>query len=252
MGNIKKVTLIGPQKKFLVGTIAKELTVHHYDVRRLEADSTRIGEGVDEDTIFFIYLEGEIDQSMLRKVDELVDQHDIKVYLFGEANDIREATTILPEYKQAGTFLRPINMKVVLNMLEDLQEKEAGAEKRKKILVVDDNGTMLRTIKTWLSGRYSVSMANSGAQAIAFLARNPVDLILLDYEMPVIGGPQVLKMLRAEPELQDIPVMFLTAKGDRESVLEVVNLHPEKYLLKTMSSAEIIANIDEFFAGREE
>nr|MCR5100441.1 response regulator [Butyrivibrio sp.] len=84
-----------------------------------------------------------------------------------------------------------------------------------------------------------------------FLAKNMVDLILLDYEMPVTNGPQVLEMLRSEPSTSTIPVMFLTAKGDKESVLKVVALKPEKYLLKTMPPAELISTIDEFFASHK-
>ena len=65
--------------------------------------------------------------------------------------------------------------------------------------------------------------------------------------MPVTTGPQVLEMLRSEPSTSGIPVMFLTVKSDKESVMKVVSLKPEKYLLKTMPPAELIANIEEFF-----
>ena len=51
---------------------------------------------------------------------------------------------------------------------------------RKRILVVDDDGMMLRTMKNWLSKKYDVYMANSGMNAISLLAKNRVDLILLD------------------------------------------------------------------------
>ena len=112
---------------------------------------------------------------------------------------------------------------------------------------MDDDGTMLRTIKGWLSEKYQVFMVNSGVSAITFLAKNQVDLILLDYEMPVTPGPKVLEMLRSESATSDIPVMFLTVKSDKESVMQVLSLKPEKYLLKTMPPAELVANIVEFF-----
>ena len=54
-------------------------------------------------------------------------------------------------------------------------------------------------------------------------------------------------MMRSEPETSDIPVMFLTAKGDRESVMKVLDLKPEGYLLKTMKPAEIIESLETFF-----
>ena len=113
--------------------------------------------------------------------------------------------------------------------------------------MVDDDGTMLRTLKLWLSDKYQVYMANSGMNAISVLAKKKVDLILLDYEMPVASGPQVLEMLRSDPATKDLPVMFLTAKNDRESVMSVMGLKPEKYLLKTMPPDVLLRNIEEFF-----
>ena len=78
-----------------------------------------------------------------------------------------------------------------------------------------------------------VGMAANGVQAISYLTKNSVDLVLMDYEMPGANGPQVLSMLKTGSETGHIPVMFLTGKGDRESVPSVVGLHPEDYLLKT-------------------
>ena len=68
-------------------------------------------------------------------------------------------------------------------------------------------------------------------QAISYLAKNKADLVLLDYEMPIANGPQVLAMLKNDSQTGQIPVMFLTGHGDRESVLSVVDLKPVDYLL---------------------
>ena len=64
-------------------------------------------------------------------------------------------------------------------------------------------------VRDWLKGTYKVSMANSGLQAIKWLGKNKADLILLDYEMPVTSGPEVLKMLRSDEDTKHIPVFFL-------------------------------------------
>ena len=60
-------------------------------------------------------------------------------------------------------------------------------------------------------------------------------------------GAQVLKMIRSETELADIPVFFLTAKVDKASVSRVIPLKPEGYLLKSAKPAEIKKNIDRYF-----
>ena len=115
--------------------------------------------------------------------------------------------------------------------------------------MVDDDGTMLRMIKTWLSVKYRVYMASSGAIALNFLQGNTVDLVLLDYMMPQMDGPEVLKNIRMTNAISALPVMFLTSKSDKESVVTAASLKPEKYLLKTMPKAKLIRAIDEFFYG---
>ena len=65
--------------------------------------------------------------------------------------------------------------------------------------------------------------------------------------MPVISGAKVLEMIRSEVSTESIPVMFLTTKNDKESVMKVLALKPEKYLLKTMPPQDWIRDIDEFF-----
>ena len=124
--------------------------------------------------------------------------------------------------------------------------KKRPGDKR-KVLVVDDDGTMLRMIKTWLSVKYRVYMASSGKIAMNFLQTNSVDLVLLDYMMPQMDGPQVLVEIRKDDKLKDLPVMFLTSKSDKESVVSVAALRPAKYLLKTMPKAKLINSIDVFF-----
>ncbi len=80
------------------------------------------------------------------------------------------------------------------------------------------------------------------------MANNKPDLILLDYEMPITTGPQVLEMIRSNDSTADIPVMFLTGKGDKESVLRVLSLKPAGYILKTVDRTELRGNISKFFA----
>lgn len=87
--------------------------------------------------------------------------------------------------------------------------------------------------------------------AIKYLSTNRPDLVLLDYEMPIVDGRQVLGMIRSESEFSDIPVIFLTSKGDKESVMQVMDLKPDGYLLKTMPPEQIKQSIDTFFQRKK-
>lgn len=121
---------------------------------------------------------------------------------------------------------------------------------RKNILVVDDSDFMRARIIKLLSEDYTVFEANSSIAAIQSMTMNRPDLIVLDYEMPVCDGRQALEMIRTEKNTTNIPVVFLTGRGDRESVQKVMALKPEGYLLKTMPDEDIKKYIDTFLAKR--
>lgn len=133
----------------------------------------------------------------------------------------------------------------------DKEMEESNIGLKKKILVVDDSDFMRSRIVKLLEDDYEMLEANSSLTAIKNLASNRPDLIILDYEMPVCDGRQTLEMIRSEKDTADIPVIFLTGRGDRDSIQKVIELKPEKYLLKTMSDDDVKKNIDDFFAKRK-
>lgn len=244
----KRVLLVGGGKSFMVTSIAKELKEEGFEVIQANPNVTEVERIENKPTVYLVYID-DLDEMMEFFVylrDREVED-DLSISIIGSPDEVAKITSRVSSDRIAAVFERPVNVKELGRKMIDVVEKEGIRLQKKRILVVDDDGTMLRTIKSWLSDKYQVFMVNSGMAAITFLAKNEVDLILLDYEMPVTTGPKVLEMLRSESSTSDIPVMFLTNKGDKESVLNVVALKPEKYLLKTMPPAELIANIDEFF-----
>ena len=116
----------------------------------------------------------------------------------------------------------------------------------KNILIVDDDPAYAGMVKAWIKDFYHVDIVTAGVQAITFLAKKKVDLILLDYEMPVVDGPQVLQMLRQEEETAHIPVIFLTGVSTKEGVQRVMALKPDGYLLKSTTREDLL----NFLAGK--
>ena len=146
-------------------------------------------------------------------------------------------------------FIKPFNANEIRDKLQGISEQKAERIE-KTLLLVDDDAVMIRTLREGLSTSYKVLPANSGANALKILARAKPDLILLDYEMPEMNGPQVLETLRADPETANIPVMFLTAKSDSGSIERIEALKPEGHMLKTLPLREIKAIIQKFFDGK--
>lgn len=135
------------------------------------------------------------------------------------------------------------------NAMEEVQKylDRQAVKKKKKILVVDDSELVREAMKKLLGIDYEVMPVSSGLAALRSIILNRPDLILLDYEMPVCDGRQVLEMIRSEKDFADIPVFFLTGRSDKESVQKVLALKPAGYLVKSLQPAEIKKGIDTFF-----
>lgn len=88
---------------------------------------------------------------------------------------------------------------------------------RPKLLIVDDQPINIQVLYQVFSADHDVFMATSGAQALAVCASQSPDLILLDIEMPEMNGFEVCARLKANPDTQDIPIIFITAHIDEET-----------------------------------
>ncbi|EOS81274.1 hemerythrin-like metal-binding domain-containing protein [Dorea sp. 5-2] len=118
---------------------------------------------------------------------------------------------------------------------------------KRKVLVVDDSVTVRQGIRKLLDEDYDVTPAQSGTAALRCMILDKPDLVLLDYEMPVCDGQQVLEMMRSEEVFADIPIIFLTGRADPETVKKLIALKPDGYLVKGLKPAQIKQKIDEYF-----
>ena len=187
-------------------------------------------------------------ENILHFLTDSLEEREGKLVLIGDQDNISFVCDRVPGEIIYKTYTRPVDNSKFAENVSDFFEKIAHEEFKKHILIVDDDPQYLSLVRQWLKGTYKVSMANSGLQAIKFLGKNKADLILLDHEMPVTSGPQVLEMLRSDEQTSSIPVMFLTGKSDKKSVMEVVALRPEGYFLKSITREELLEKLKEYFA----
>lgn len=248
----KKVLLVSATNSFMVNAITRNIEKAGYIVNHVQPKVRVFTGRKTDEKVVLIYIDGDMEklsEFLVYIKDQISDGNfQAHIYLVGSDEEVSTAQDKIGTQNVRGAFLRPLNVKTLVEEMDGIFVLAKKDSDKKHILVVDDQGAELRKMKGLLEGRYHVHLANSGMKAIEFLVKNPVDLILLDYEMPVASGPQVLKMIRSESSTSSTPVMFLTSKSDRESVMNVVDLKPEKYLLKTMPSEAILENIDNFFA----
>ncbi|MBO4799747.1 MAG: response regulator [Lachnospiraceae bacterium] len=241
--------MTGEKESFLIRVLSKKITDNQIDCEFVPWRVNDLNDKWQDVSLFIVYMEeGDRppDDVWHFMVDKMSDEGG-QMFLIGEKSDVDIVVGSTPGELIGRFFYRPVNNdNFVSAVIEYIRKEEAGGEK-KSILIVDDDPGYLGVVREWLKGTYKVSMATSGVKAISWLAKHKVDLILLDHEMPVTSGPKVLEMLRSDEDTRSIPVMFLTGRGDKESVMKVLSLKPEGYFLKTIEKKELLQNLEEFF-----
>lgn len=121
--------------------------------------------------------------------------------------------------------------------------KKLQSTERKHVLVIDDDRIILKMLKTALSDNYDVTTMVNGVAAEKFLEAKNVDLVILDYEMPIETGAEVFRRIKRNPRIAHIPVCFLTGVSEREKIMEVMSLKPNGYLLKPIDMDMLSATV---------
>lgn len=114
-----------------------------------------------------------------------------------------------------------------------------------RILIVDDIPKNIQILGNILSKEnYQIAYAQNGRQALSITSHQEFDLILLDIMMPEMDGFEVCKALKARPETSDIPVIFLTAKADMNSIVKGFAVGGQDYITKPFNASELLARTE--------
>jgi len=160
-------------------------------------------------------------QKEVERQRESTKQPELDLNILGEEEDLEDISDLI----QAA-------QKRLTEMELSVEEATKPKSRKKHILVVDDDSSVLKLIKGYLTDQYDVATAINGKVAMRFLETKETDLVLLDYEMPIENGPSVLSKIRANEKIKDLPVLFLTGVSSREKIKEVLAMKPQGYLLK--------------------
>ncbi len=124
-----------------------------------------------------------------------------------------------------------------------------AADKNIKILVVDDFSTMRRIIKNLLRelGYNNVVEADDGNTALPILQKGGIDFLITDWNMPGMTGLELLKHVRADANLKDLPTLMVTAEAKREQIMEAAQAGVNGYIVKPFTAATLREKIDKIF-----
>ncbi|MBO6197780.1 MAG: response regulator [Butyrivibrio sp.] len=249
----KKILLVRNEQTFLVNAIKNALDAAKFVVDEAAYSLADLSAKARDANLILLYTDNKLEEhrDAMVYLKDLSMEDNIVMMVIGNKDAFDFVHQYIPKEDVAYEIERPLDMADLVQKAQIVTDDEYEFQRRKSILIVDDDLTFLQMIREWLKDTYRVGMANSGTQAVAWLATNKADLVLLDYDMPVLDGPKVLEMLKSESFSSSTPVMFLTGKNDKESVTNVIALKPADYLLKTISKDKLLSTLDAFFKARK-
>ena len=118
----------------------------------------------------------------------------------------------------------------------------------KLIYVADDEKNICFLIENFLEKEgYEVECFGDGESLLEAFEKKAPDLCILDIMMPGMDGPEVFRRMQEDERTQGIPVFFMTAVTDRDRVLECMEMNPEEYLVKPVSSSKLLKKLSDLF-----
>jgi two-component system chemotaxis response regulator CheY len=120
-----------------------------------------------------------------------------------------------------------------------------------KVLIVDDFATMRRILRNILKqiGFTDIAEADDGATALKELKKEKYDLILCDWNMPEMPGIDLLKALKADEQLKNIPFVMVTAEAQKENIIEAVKTGVSSYIVKPFTAETVNEKLNKVFGG---
>ena len=248
----RKILLIGNENEFLIKGVQNVMQNNGYDVLIVPPNINSVNAFSKSRKVWLLFVESAEDiKDLLVYLKDTVYDKRMQIALVGERLEIQEAAKHLHRENVGKMFERPIDVKSISEGLEELYTAAEEKSGKRRILVIDDDPEYLRRTQQVLHNHYKVYIANSGASVLMLLAKHKVDLILLDYMMPVLDGPKILETLKNEPDTANIPVIFLTGMTDARSVTKGMLLGAENYISKTTAAKDLAAMVADFFAKKD-
>ena len=245
-----KILLISRGSGFMTDALKSNPTKSGFEIAVSEPDIKSIDAAKSEVDLILVLVGDYVYDSVdaLVYLTDVARDAELPICVIGYEDEFAEIKKYIPETYIKKEFKRPLDARFLSEGLKDFAAVAEERKQGKHILMVDDDTTFLKMLQGWLSDKYRVTAVKSGIQAITYMANHRPDLILLDYDMPITTGSQVMEMIRSEYNYQNIPIIFLTGKSDRESIMDVMRLKPQGYFLKTMPRNEIVSAIDNYFS----
>lgn len=120
----------------------------------------------------------------------------------------------------------------------------------KRVLLAEDEPNIIESLKFLLErSGYEVGIETNGQRVLDLIRKQDLDVLVLDVMLPDLDGYEILRQLRADPQFAKLPVLMLTAKGQREDRETAIECGADLFMTKPFANADIVAAVDRLAAG---
>ena len=147
-----------------------------------------------------------------------------------------------------GYLAKPVSKELLINKLNEVHHSKDAKNDKKTVLMIDDDMSYLKQLNNMLSDSYNVIMINSAKLALDYLLKHTPDVILLDYQMPLYNGANVMNMIQKNSGRKPIPIIILSGALSREALQECYAYSPFAYLVKPVSKETLVENLEQALA----
>jgi DNA-binding response OmpR family regulator len=149
-------------------------------------------------------------------------------------------------------LLKPVTMQQLADSVNRVLESRCLLKRMFRVLMVDDDLAIRSLCRELLEKQgFAVLEAGSGKEALELLLKNNVDLILLDVMLPDFDGFQIIEKIRANRTIANIPIVFVSARGQTEDKVRALKLGADDYLVKPFDALELGARVESVIKRKE-
>ena len=136
----------------------------------------------------------------------------------------------------------------ILNEITEIREKIINNQQNPRVLVIDDEDSILKLLSTMLKSEYSITTSNSPANALELIGQTTFSLVVSDIKMPEINGVQLLEMI--VKKYKGVPVILITGHGDKDTAITALTKGASSFIVKPFKKEVINKSIGEAISKR--
>ncbi len=185
-------------------------------------------------------MDGFMTLEQLRKVEACIN---VPIILITGRHD---KTTIFNSSSMGvdGYLIKPVSQETLVEKVNEAYENRKLVKSKPTVLMIDDDMSFLKQMNTLLKEAYNVIMINSAKLAISYMSSHTPDVIILDYQMPLYNGANMLNIFQRSNRQKNIPVIILSGTLNRKALENCFPYNPFTFLAKPVEKELLIKNIE--------